>query len=243
MSQVKVVWNESAFMRDLMTATKGALDAGAVIGVAATQMNLSRAGTPTSKTAWTAFHKASLYLQHYGGLGKIIRDPKIFAAFQKARLTKSGNTSTMGKGIDRAIDIKVRGGGTLVDPPGGMPRNRTGALMNSIAFDTKSPTSRRIGVTGEGTVKNYARIQEFGGTVRSVGGQPFFKTWDGQIVYVSRNSPHASRLPKTKPAPGGVIRIPARPYLRRSVNEAKDEMAKAMQGAFSAILREKGWTA
>lgn len=237
-ASVKVTWNESAFMRDLMTATKGALDAGALVGVVATQQNLSRAGTPTSASGWVSYRKADMFIRHLGGIDAIRRGKDKLAAFTAARMTKSGRPSAMAAGLSRAIDIEIRGGGKLVDPPGGMPRNRTGTLMRSISWDVKSPTSRRIGV-GQGAEK-YAAIQEFGGTVMNHGGQPFFKTWDGQLVFVSKKSPHAARMAKTKPH---AIRIPARPYLRRSVTEAQGEIGKAMQGAFSAILREKGWVA
>ena len=61
----------------------------------------------------------------------------------------------------------------------------------------------------------YARIHEYGGTIRHPGGTPYFIK-NGELIFVRKRNPIAARLPKTKPHP---IRIPARPYLTPALRE------------------------
>lgn len=85
--------------------------------------------------------------------------------------------------------------------PGSPPGWRTGQLENSLA----NARIQRFS-WGFGTRLRYGRHLEYG--FRTSGGQPFFKK-DGEIIYASRKSPHASRMAKTKPA-----QVAARPFLR-----------------------------
>jgi hypothetical protein len=77
--------------------------------------------------------------------------------------------STFGKARKRAVNIAAnlsRIGD--VDPPGGMPRKRTGNLAASIRSEADGPLKRRV---GPNSTVPYARIHEFGGPMP--GGRPY----------------------------------------------------------------------
>jgi hypothetical protein len=62
---------------------------------------------------------------------------------------------------------------------------------------------------------------EMGKVLHHPGGQPFFIGDGGRIVYVSKNSPYADRLAKTKPHS---INIPRRPFVEPARKAKLDEV-------------------
>jgi phage gpG-like protein len=95
-------------------------------------------------------------------------------------------------------------------------KKRSGDLYNSIKplFNNKQGSRVKFAV-GVGNVKGHSQVykgatHEKGGIHSNPGGQPYFIGDNGRPVYVSRNSPVADRLPKTKPY---TVNIPARPFV------------------------------
>lgn len=78
-----------------------------------------------------------------------------------------------------------------------------------------------------------AAIQEYGAYINHPGGTPY-KIVNGQAVFVSKSSPEAASLPKTKPHP---IVIPPRPFMRPTVAEKTPEWKKILLDGSKAILR------
>jgi len=106
------------------------------------------------------------------------------------------------------------------------PRNRTDKLRFQTNNLSRALTPGERGnifkVTQEGSnvfgveygidydIIKYARIHEFGGTIKHPGGT-HYRIVDGRAVFVNKADGRADGLPTTKPHN---IKIPARPYLR-----------------------------
>lgn len=140
---VRVVSYRENFVNDLDRAMDDGLEAAAIIAETRIKVNLSKPGTPTSKTGRTSLARGRTLLSKRGSgtLFKTLR--KSPAARDNFRLARS---------IERL--------GGLVDPPGGMPRLRTGNLRRGISHAQKAKHNWSVGVL-EGVP--YARIHEFGG--------------------------------------------------------------------------------
>lgn len=179
-----VEWRGDVLEKDIQRATLRALFAMGAVLESQIRRNLNRPGTPTSATGRTSLRLGLSILK------KIGLDP-VQRALGRKSSKRSRDAIVKAEAIERA-------GGTLVDPPGGMPRRRTGDLLRSVQ-------SERDGdgvITGAGQA--YAAIHEFGGMA----------------------------------GPGRKIPIPARPYIRPSVNQAASDMLKAFEVEMAAALAE-----
>lgn len=174
-SQVQVEWHGPEFEAATVRATRRGLRAAAAVFLARVAVNINRAGTPTSKTG-----------RRLLALGQSLIGLTGESAVQRrlARMASKRND----RAIRSAEAIEAAGGG-LVDPPGGMPRRRTGTLLRSLTQRDDGD-----GVIA-GAASEYAAVHEF----------------------------------------GGGNNIPARPYIRPSLNQASE----AMVDAFVAAVREE----
>ena len=118
--------------------------------------------------------------------------------------------------------IKIRMGGHGLgksgrpSPPGQSPAVQTGALRRSIQVDTKDVAKRLTAHVG--SALPYARIQEFGGTIKAKKSPYlFFRMPDGSFRRVKS------------------VRLPARPYMRPGLKKAKAGMLKAFDGLLKGI--------
>ncbi len=113
--------------------------------------------------------------------------------------------------------------------PGTPPNNDLGGLSNGIIITgTPGALTRRVVSTAP-----YGAIQELGGTVNNPGGQPYFIK-DGEFIPVSKSSPAAARLPKTKPH---TITLPERPYMRPAAKKNKARGVRKMAVAVDHVLK------
>ena len=148
----------------------------------------------------------------------------------------------------------------FVDPPGGMPRLRTGLLRRSIVVE-RLPRVRRIGpqaglVYPSGTrVGVVARAHELGATINHPGGTPYIvvrdrRTGTPRAVFLRKRSAYnvkkggkarrslsprkvaeaLDRARSVKFTRAHVIRLPKRPFLRPSLAQAR------VYGRFSRSL-------
>lgn len=111
-------------------------------------------------------------------------------------------------------------------------QNQTGVLEGSIGIaELAMPHATGVkGVWGSKDLK-YALIHELGGVINHPGGTPYLIGEDGKAVFVSKNSPGAANLPKTKPHQ---IVMPARPYLRPAADAKYPELTGLIQEALQA---------
>jgi phage gpG-like protein len=142
----------------------------------------------------------------------------------KIRLSRLGKFKSFDKQATQADRDFVANNG-LVDPPGGSPRLRTGALRRAIGVGvyTKGSRERTVGVHGS---LKYAAIHEFGGTINNPGGQPYIVVSDdnGQPVvrYVKKST--AARLRNVRYTKPSTTNMPARPFLRPSLDAMRSKM-------------------
>ena len=120
-------------------------------------------------------------------------------------------------------------------------KRQSGDLYDSIKklFNNKQGTRVKFAV-GVGVVKSHSQIykgvtHELGKVIQHPGGQPYFIGDNGRVVYVSKNSPSADRLPKTKPHS---INIPRRPFVeptrRAKLNAVRQLIADELTEAFDS---------
>lgn len=106
--------------------------------------------------------KASLMQASERGLD---RGAGIVQAEAKSILNRPGQFKTLAKRAKKdpalAAFLKAEG---LVDPPGGSPRKRTGALARSVMTERNAPNKRKV---GPAFGLKYAAIHEFGGKIRT----------------------------------------------------------------------------
>lgn len=117
--------------------------------------------------------------------------------------------------------------------PGSPPSVKTGRLAGSI-------TNARVGTLrwAAGTNVEYARIHEFGGTIAHPGGTHYFIGKDGMAVFVSEKKGlqmalEGKKLGRTKPHN---ITLPARPYLRPSLNNNKKRLSKEVNDRVRQLM-------
>ena len=95
---------------------------------------------------------------------------------------------------------------------------RSGTLSRGITIEERESTATRARVAVSTSKIPYARIQEYGGTIRAKGGGFLtFKTSDGRWVRVRQ------------------VTIPARPYLRPAFDAMKGEAV----AEFAAAIRDQ----
>ncbi|TXH17507.1 MAG: hypothetical protein E6R03_03830 [Hyphomicrobiaceae bacterium] len=210
MTTVRVEWNDKKAMRDIAAAIGVGLDAAAFVVERRAVANLNRLGLRNTANARKEY-----------ATGREIRSGVLsgkvdFSQLSKARQRLFGVAQTF-----------ANLGGT-VDPPGGMPRKRTGILAGSITVDRPTPNLRHIGPNA--SVK-YAAIHEFGGPMP--GGQPFLII-DGKFIPLKKGS---KGMGVTKP-----YNMPARPYMRPSLIQSKPEMGSAFESAVRKSMQQKGYT-
>jgi hypothetical protein len=134
------------------------------------------------------------------------------ATTRKGALTKSGRKLLQEAEGERGAS------GAYVDPPGGMPRSRTGALARSAGWAVDAEGNRVVGIR-KGPAAKYAGVHEFGATIRPrTAAWLMFRTLTGGFV-------------KTK-----LVKIPMRPVwrpmFRKSQGEMFDGFVRAAQRAF-----------
>lgn len=88
---------------------------------------------------------------------------------------------------------------------------QTGALRNSIRTESRMTATGAEAEVGPHVV--YARIQEFGGTIRPVRASRLHFQIDGRDIFAKQ------------------VTIPARPYMRPAVQEHIGEISSAMRSA------------
>lgn len=82
-------------------------------------------------------------------------------------------------------------------------------------------------------VAGIAAVQDGGATINHPGGQPFYKDKNGELVFVSKDNPRASRMAKTKPH---TIVIPPRPFMKPSVEDNKEALMSLTGEAVNLFL-------
>lgn len=215
-----VEWNGAAYEKQLREADRVGVAAMAEVFIARCKMNLNRAGTPTSDT-WRGLLALGRSILRKIGTSPVQR------ALASKKSKKYRDAIVSATAIESANGgVRVQGQSDLVDPPGGMPRRRTGRLMNSNAVE----------VDGDGLIAGfsakYAAIHEFGGM--TPGGQPYLKIF-GALRFLRRGSGTAlnNAVRFTKPS-----HIPPRPYMRPSLVQASGDMIDAYTAQVKRIMGE-----
>lgn len=112
--------------------------------------------------------------------------------------------------------------------PGTPPNGDSGFLADSITVEKVNALRCRVVANAP-----YAAIQELGGAINHPGGTPYFIK-DGEFIPVSKSSPAAARLPKTKPH---VITLPERPYMRPAGQKNSEPGRRLMKAAVARVLK------
>lgn len=209
MTKVTVQWDDKKFLAAIGESMSIGLDAAAVVVQRQATANLNRLGLRNTANARKEYET-----------GREIRAGVLsgrsdFSQLSKARQRLFGVAQTF-----------ANLGGT-VDPPGGMPRKRTGILAGSIQFDSPKPNMRRVGPNA--SVK-YAAIHEFGGPMP--GGQPYLII-KGKFIPLKKGS---KGMGVTKP-----YNMPARPYMRPSLAQAKPQLSAAFAKNMKAAMKRRGF--
>jgi len=112
--------------------------------------------------------------------------------------------------------------------PGQPPGVRENRLRPSIAIERKR-LRRRIGTSVE-----YARIQEYGGTVNNPGGVPYMFIGPGRIAFISKKkvAELESKGRTVKRTKRSQATLPPRPFMRPGYEAGRDPAIKAITRAF-----------
>jgi len=188
MTRVTVTWEGDSYQRAVRAAAADGLAAAAFTLQGLAKEFLSEPGTPTSKTGRQALKRSQAALKaqraavsayRAGGLVRFQRISRFRAdaesgsrgagarfirEISRQRLARNRlflATRTTKAKKRRGLALLYEGLGGLVDPPGGRPRRRTGALRRSIRV--KNDRENLRSVVGSGLV--YARIHEVGGFI------------------------------------------------------------------------------
>lgn len=116
---------------------------------------------------------------------------------------------------------------------------KTRTLSRSIHAElvTKTATSAEATV---GTNVEYARIHEFGGSIKHPGGTPYLFTGfarAGGVTFLKKDGKYPAGVRFTKPH---VITMPARPYLRPALDTKKAEALRVMEKALRKLVKDGG---
>jgi len=164
-----------------------------------------------------------------GGLGG-----KIKSLNTEMRRQLATAVETIAKQVQADAQISITTGSTAAkgqhvpSAPGTPPNNDLGGLADGIIINGSSGDLRRQIVS----TARYGAIQELGGTINHPGGQPYFIK-DGEFIPVSKDSPAAARLPKTKPH---LITLPERPYMRPAAKKNQARGVRQMKVAVDHVL-------
>jgi phage gpG-like protein len=210
MSTVTVQWDDSKFLAALQASVSIGLDAAAIVVQRKAQQNLSRQGVFGGKTGPQRLAKAKTDLE-------AVRTGQLDFASLGGQRRRNVNVAAV---LDRTGDV---------DPPGGMPRMRSGTLRKSISIDSPAPNVRKIGPNAS---VPYAAIHEFGGPMK--GGRPFLII-DGRFIPLGKNS-KARPMGYTKP-----YNMPARPYMRPSLAQSRTELVRAFEENTRAAMKRRGY--
>ena len=214
-----VEWRGAEYEARLRRADRLGVRAMADLFIARCKVNLNRAGTPTSATGSRLLQLGRKLLRK-AGTSPVQRALAAMGSKRARDAVKSAEAIESASG-----GIRMTGQSDLVDPPGGMPRRRTGRLMNSDAVESD----------GDGLIAGfsakYAAIHEFGGT--TPGGQPYMRIF-GAIRFLRRGSGTAlnQAVRFTKPSV-----IPPRPYLRPTLMRSSNDMVDVY---VATVKREMG---
>lgn len=188
-----MTWNGPALEGLTVAAARAGTAAAAETLQKRIKLNLSRPGAPNSpsslSTLTRAFHNLGFALTSQVIKGKafsVIRGTLSPLRGRRAPYTDR-KTKRAEDHAQSLLDSEHNRGNVFVDPPGGMPRKRSGDLRRSIIIE-EEPDSMLVGAASV-----YGAIHEFGGM--------------------------AGR--------GGKVKIPARPYIRPSLNQSSIEMFDA----------------
>lgn len=227
-------WHGEALKRDLERASRRGLAAAAEVLSNRIRINLSRPGTPTSDSGWAKLERAQNIQKMSRSMTRIRFSVGSLSTLQlKRRAVKlAGRLHNKveryaGKKENRnwlrAAELIATNG--LVDRPGGMPRLRTGRLRGSVGYERD----------GDGLIvgaaSKYARIHELGGTINHPGGSPFIKIL-GRLIFLKKGSSAALNRGAGVTGPHKIT-IPARPYIKPSLNTERNNM----MAAFAATVR------
>lgn len=130
---------------------------------------------------------------------------------------------------DRAIR-RLRGQSLNVD---------RGRLWQSFQTGRWVSDDGRRGKVGSNV--EYARIHEFGGTIRHPGGTAYVRDdrsrgrWGLPLVFIDNETAAGFNFPRTR---AHSIVIPARPYLRPALRESKKTIIKAFKDETRRLMRE-----
>lgn len=112
---------------------------------------------------------------------------------------------------------------------------RTGNLRRSLHTEVIE-ASRGDAAAKVGTNVEYARIQEFGGTVKHPGGTPYLFTsfaHHGGVTFLRKDGRYPRGTRFTRPHK---IRIPARPYLYPALEAKRSAVVREIGVALRALL-------
>ena len=99
--------------------------------------------------------------------------------------------------------------------------SKTGKVLHKLKdISVKSGWFENARYSDNKPIAGIAAVQDKGAAINNPGGQPFFKDKEGNIIYVSKKSPFASRMAKTKPH---TIVIPPRPFMKPSIEDYKED--------------------
>lgn len=184
-------------------AARGAL-AAAIVFARRAQFNVSRAGLRSTKALGG---KIAATIKRLGIGGKVM-----------------GSNQTMREAVGEATALSHQKGlgkiGSIVDPPGGFPRTRTGNLRRSIGSGLADNGRDAIFGVDLGLAP-YGAVQEFGKVIRPRKAKAlFFELFPG-----------VWRMAKS-------VYVPARPYLRPAVESARQDATDAFVFAMKQELEE-----
>jgi phage gpG-like protein len=109
-------------------------------------------------------------------------------------------------------------------------KNRTGRLWRSITPEQKTALAGRVFTNVE-----YARIHEYGGTIKHPGGTAFFIGKDGRAVFVSNKS-RIANLFRRRTAKHD-IKMPLRSFMRTALAEMRPEIVEELKQAVGRALK------
>lgn len=213
-ANVVVKWDDAAFLRAVQESTGAALDAAAETLVDNTRRNLSRQGVGEGRSK--------------NAVKEIERGRALLRDVNAGRTTFA-SLSRPKQRLFRIAETLARIGN--VDPPGGMPRFRSGTLARSITYSRPATDKRNIGPAAN---VRYARIHEFGGVIEHPGGQPFLII-DGRFVPLGKGK---RGMGVTKPY---TITMPARPYLRPTLERSRIQIRLVFDAAMKDAMRRRGY--
>lgn len=194
-------WKGDEFLRDLEEAMRPGMDAAGIAVAEGIRSGIMRQGTPTSPSGVANLRS---------GVRRIVR----------RALGQTVSNSAAGR-RNEATARSILNAGGLVDPPGGMPRLRTGSLARSI-LSVREANSHELG-TRVGSGLKYADVHEFGATIKPKTAK--LLSWlgiDGKRIFAKS------------------VTIPARPFMRPGFMKSKTAAFEAFVAEVQRRMSAKG---